>query len=61
MSDASELRGYAAQCMACARTQEPGARSSWLEMAQKWQRLAEQAEQAEGAVAQQQQQIQPKK
>ena len=61
MSEASELRGYATQCTSCAQnTQDLGTRARWLEMAQKWQRLAEQAEGQWQNVVQQQQQIQPK-
>ena len=55
MSEASEFRGYASQCRACAQsTREPEARVRWLEMAQNWQRLAEQN------AMQQQQQMQAK-
>ncbi len=46
MSEASELRGYANQCLACAQSnRDPETRVRWLEMAQDWQRLAEKAEQ----------------
>ena len=59
MSDAKELRGYAAQCMAAAKTaMDDKARAVWLEMAQNWLRFATKAEAK--AVGQQQQQIQPK-
>ena len=60
MSDSAELRRYAEQCMAAARTaMDERARASWLEMAQNWLRFAEKAEAK--TVGQQQQQIQPKK
>ena len=59
MSEASELRGYASQCLACAQsTREPETRVRWLEMAQDWQRLAEKAEQQWQNAMQQQQQMQ---
>ena len=56
MADSVELGGYAALCMACAEnTIDEDARIRWLELAQKWKRLAEKAH------GQQQQQIQPTK
>jgi hypothetical protein len=56
MSEASELRGFASQCWACAQsTRDPETRARWLEMAQKWQRLAKQAEEQWQNVLQQQQ------
>ena len=59
MSEASELRGYASQCLACAQsTREPETRARWLEMAQEWQRLAKQAEEQWQNIMQQQQQMQ---
>ena len=58
-NDNSELRGYAAQCIACARSaMDEAARAKWLEMAQNWLRFAERSE-AKTAVQQQQQQQQP--
>ena len=61
MSEASALRGYANQCMACAHnTREPETRVRWLEMAQNWQRLAEQAEERWQNAMKQQQQMQAK-
>ena len=54
---ARELSGYAALCMACAEnTIDEDARIRWLELAQKWKRLAEKAH-----GQQQQRQIQPTK
>ena len=61
MSEASELRGYASQCLACAQsTREPETRARWHEMAQEWQRLAEQAEERWQNAMKQQQQMQAK-
>ena len=56
MADSAvELNGYAALCMACAEnTIDADTRVHWLELAQKWKRLAEKAHG-------QQQQLQPKK
>jgi hypothetical protein len=52
------LRGYAEQCLACARTAfDDGSRAKWLEMAQGWFAAAETAEVR--LQQQQQQQLQP--
>ena len=42
---AAELRRHAVECMACAENAvEIATRDAWLEMAQKWLRLAEKTE-----------------
>jgi hypothetical protein len=42
MSEADEFRQYAAQCLTCAHSAtDSESRIAWLDMAQKWQRLAE--------------------
>ena len=45
MSDSAELRGYAVQCLACAQNaMDDGTRAGWVELAQKWIRLAQEQE-----------------
>jgi hypothetical protein len=57
----AEYRRLARECLEMARTvTTENARAALIEMAQVWQRLAEEQE-ASAASAQQQQQIQPKK
>jgi len=57
----AEYRRLARECQEMARTvTTENARAALIEMAQVWQRLAEEQE-ASAASAQQQQQIQPKK
>ena len=55
-----ELRGYAEQCLACARTAlDDGSRAKWLEMAQRWFAEAKSEARLAAPVVQQQQQPQP--
>jgi hypothetical protein len=59
MTEPSELRRFAMQCMECAQAlTDPDARAAWLEMAANWLRIAGANQRASG-VKQQQQQIQP--
>jgi hypothetical protein len=59
MTEPSELRRFAMQCMERAQAlTDPDARAAWLEMAANWLRIAGANQRASG-VKQQQQQIQP--